>query len=151
MFARLLFSTPFWEMFAVISRMEILPKQKHTRAPPRPQPFCQSVCLYTHDCLVGLVAKASTSRAEDPGSNPACTEIFPGSVIPMTSARCQCSVIRWDGMFVLQLQISVWQHVKLSEQIRPWDTLECCWDVKQPTNNYTQPLTQIWMHVYIHG
>ena len=31
--------------------------------------------------------------------------------------------------------ISVWQHVKLSEQIRPWDTLACCWDVKQPTNN----------------
>ena len=28
----------------------------------------------------------------------------------------------------------MWQHVKLSEQIRPWDTLACCWDVKQPTN-----------------
>ena len=30
--------------------------------------------------------------------------------------------------------ISVWYHVKLSVQIRPWDTLACCWDVKQPTN-----------------
>ena len=30
--------------------------------------------------------------------------------------------------------MSVWQHVKLSEQIRPWDTLACCWDVKQPSN-----------------
>ena len=30
--------------------------------------------------------------------------------------------------------MSVWQHVKLSEQIRPWDTLACRWDVKQPTN-----------------
>ena len=30
--------------------------------------------------------------------------------------------------------MSVWQHVKLSEQIRPRDTLACCWDVKQPTN-----------------
>ena len=29
----------------------------------------------------------------------------------------------------------MWQHVKLSEQIRPRDTLTCCWDVKQPTNN----------------
>ena len=29
----------------------------------------------------------------------------------------------------------MWQHVKLSVQIRPWDTLACCWDVKQPTNN----------------
>ena len=27
--------------------------------------------------------------------------------------------------------ISVWQHVNLSEQIGPWDTLACCWDVKQ--------------------
>ena len=25
--------------------------------------------------------------------------------------------------------------VKLSEQIRPWDPLACCWDVKQATNN----------------
>ena len=28
----------------------------------------------------------------------------------------------------------VWQHIKLSEQIRPWGTLACCWDVKRPTN-----------------
>ena len=31
----------------------------------------------------------------------------------------------------------MWQHVKLSEQIRPRDTLACCWDVKQPTNKQT--------------
>ena len=31
----------------------------------------------------------------------------------------------------------MWQHVKLSEQICPWDTLACCWDVKQPTNKQT--------------
>ena len=31
--------------------------------------------------------------------------------------------------------ISVWQHVKLSGQICPWDALACCWDVKQTTNN----------------
>ena len=30
----------------------------------------------------------------------------------------------------------MWQHVKLSEQTRPWDTLACCWDVKQPTNKH---------------
>ena len=29
----------------------------------------------------------------------------------------------------------MWQHIQLSEQIRPRDTLACCWDVKQPTNN----------------
>ena len=26
----------------------------------------------------------------------------------------------------------MWQHVNLSVQIRPWDTVACCWDVKQP-------------------
>ena len=34
----------------------------------------------------------------------------------------------------------MWQHVKLSEQIRPWDTLACCWDVKQPTNKQSLSL-----------
>ena len=24
---------------------------------------------------------------------------------------------------------------QLSEQVRPWDTITCCWDVEQPTNN----------------
>ena len=33
----------------------------------------------------------------------------------------------------------MWQHVQLSEQIRPSDTLACCWDVKQPTNQQTNP------------
>ena len=33
--------------------------------------------------------------------------------------------------------MSVWQLLKLSEQIRPRDTLACCWDVKQPTNKQT--------------
>ena len=33
--------------------------------------------------------------------------------------------------------ISVLQHVNLSQQIRPWDTLACCWDVKQPTKQQT--------------
>ena len=32
----------------------------------------------------------------------------------------------------------MWQHVKLSEQICPWDTLACCWDVEQPTNKWLQ-------------
>ena len=33
----------------------------------------------------------------------------------------------------------MWQHVKLSVQIRPWDTLACCWDGKQPTSNNNRP------------
>ena len=36
------------------------------------------------DRLVGLVVKASASRAEDPGSNTAGNRIFPGRVIPVT-------------------------------------------------------------------
>ena len=28
----------------------------------------------------------------------------------------------------------MWQHLELSVQIRPWDTLACCGDVKRPTN-----------------
>ena len=48
-------------------------------------------------------------------------------------ARCQYTVTGWDGKFGLQL-LSEWQHVKLSEQIRPWDTLACGWDIRQPTS-----------------
>ena len=48
---------------------------------PVPQDFLK-ICMNFQchaNCLVGLVVKAPTSRAEDPGSNPACAEIFPGS------------------------------------------------------------------------
>ena len=31
----------------------------------------------------------------------------------------------------------MWQHVNLSEQNHPLDTLVCCWDVKQPTNIFS--------------
>ena len=31
--------------------------------------------------------------------------------------------------------ISVWQHVRLSEQASPQDTFVCCWDVKQARSN----------------
>ena len=48
---------------------------------------------------------------------------------PGVSILWLCEVESWS-----ETSISVWQHVKLSEQIRPWDTLACCWDVKQPTN-----------------
>ena len=53
----------------------------------------------------------------------------------------------WTGVSILRLgeveslicaaSISVWQHVKLSEQIRPRNTLAYCWDAKQPTNQQT--------------
>ena len=108
------------------------------------------------DRLIGLVDKASASRAEIPGLNPACAEIFPGSshTSDLKSALrwlpCQapsavgsvlglvgpvsvyCDWVRWKVWSATS--ISVWQHVKLSEQIRPGDTLACCWNAKQPTN-----------------
>ena len=43
----------------------------------------------------------------------------------------------WVGQQVRQVwsatPISMWQHVQLSEQICPWDTLASCWDDKQQT------------------
>ena len=48
-----------------------------------------------------------------------------------------CDWVRWKVWSAIS--ISVWQHVKLSERIRPGDTLACCWDVKQPTNNTPPP------------
>ena len=53
------------------------------------------------------------------------------------SALCQYTVTGWGRKFDLEL-LSPWQQVKISEQIHPWDTLACCWDVQQPTNNKLQ-------------
>ena len=48
--------------------------------------------------------------------------------------------ILWLGEMESSIcNFSVWQHVKLSEQICPWDTLACCWDVKQPTKQSNKP------------
>ena len=49
----------------------------------------------------------------------------------------------WLGVSILQLgeieslmcKFSVWQHVQLSEQIRPEDVLALCVHIKQPTND----------------
>ena len=42
-----------------------------------------------------------------------------------------CDWVRWRVGSATS--ISVWQDVQLFEQIRPRDTLACCWDVKQQT------------------
>ena len=100
--------------------------------------------------------------------NPACDGIFLGWVIPVTSKLalqwlpCQApcatgSVLglvgpesvygdwaRWKVGSATS--ISVWQHAKLSEQIRPWDTLACFWDVKQPTNKQNCKATALQVH-----
>ena len=103
------------------------------------------------------MVKASASRAEDLGFESRLRwDFFLGQLIPVTSKLalhwlpCQapgvvgsvlglvgsvsvyCDWVRWKVWSATS--ISVWEHVKLSEQIRPRDTLACCWDVKQPTN-----------------
>ena len=96
----------------------------------------------TTDRLVGLVVKASASRAEDPGFESRLRrDFFRGRVIPVTQKLtlqwlpCQapgvigsalglvgpvsvyCDWVRWKVL--CGTSISVWQHIKLSEQIRP--------------------------------
>ena len=109
------------------------------------------------------MVKASASRAEDPGFESRLRRDFSGvdRVIPVTSKLvlqwlpCQapgdigsmlglvgpvsvyCDWVRWNVWPAIC--ISVWQHVKVSEQIRPLDTLACCWDVKQASNQQTNP------------
>ena len=43
--------------------------------------------------------------------------------------------------FICSFYLSARQHVQLSEEIRPWDTPACRWDVTQPTNNKTTRTT----------
>ena len=113
------------------------------------------------DRFVGLVARRPPREWKIAGSNSACAGIFSGSshasdskigtpVATLPGAwRYRVSAgTGQPGVSTLWLgeveswiwtSISVWQHVKLPEQIRPWDTLACCWDVKQPTNKQTPP------------
>ena len=51
----------------------------------------------------------------------------------------------WDTWQQVKLSSQIhpwdtWQQVKLSSQIHPWDTVACCWDLKQPTDNKQQQL-----------
>ena len=61
---------------------------------------------------------------------PGVTGLALGLVGPVS---VYCDWVRWKVGSATS--ISVWKHVKLSEQIRPRDKLACCWTVKQPTND----------------
>ena len=52
-----------------------------------------------------------------------------------------CDWVRWKVWSAAS--ISVWQHVNLSGQIHPWDTLACCWDVRQPVNKHLSAGVQV--------
>ena len=59
-----------------------------------------------------------------------------GSVLGLVGlVSVYCDWVRWTVWSATS--ISVWQHVQLSKQIHQRDTLACCWDIKQPTNNNT--------------
>ena len=56
-------------------------------------------------------------------------KVSAGTGQPGVSVLWLCEEESWSAT-----SISVWQY--FSEQIRPWDTLACCWDVKQPANTH---------------
>ena len=113
----------------------------------------------SRDHLVGLMAKASASGAEDPGFESRLHRDFSGSCqtsdlkigtpvatlpgawhyrVSAGTGRPGVSIL-WLGE-VESLSCNFYLSVaarKLSVQIRPWDALACCWDVKQPTNQQT--------------
>ena len=111
--------------------------------------LCLFSLLFCGDRLVGLVVKASASRVEEvPGLESHLRQDFsrvesyqwlqnwhssgyparvPGVIgsvlglvgpVPVYCDWVRCKV--WSAN-----SVSVWQHMQLSEQIRPWDTLAC--------------------------
>ena len=100
------------------------------------------------NCLDGLVVKASTSRAEDPGFKSSLRQDFSGSShtsdskigtpVATLPGRPDVSIL-WLGEVESLIYNFYLSALKIVEQIHPWDTLACCWDVKQPTNNNNCP------------
>ena len=98
--------------------------------------------------LVGLVVKASASRAEDPRFKSRLHQDFFGLSHTSDLPGVIGSVLGLVGLVSVYcdwVRLNVWsatsvcQHVKLSEQICPWDTLACCWTLsKQQTNQPKQ-------------
>ena len=96
-----------------------------------------------------LAVKASAMRAEDPefksclhhgnfSGSSRTSDLKIGSWVPgviwsaqtlVGSVSVYCDWVRWKVGSATS--ISVWQPVNLSEQVRPWDTQACCWDVNQ--------------------
>ena len=109
-------------------------------------------------CLAGLVVRHPPQEWKIPGSNPACNRIFmesshtsdlkigsPVANLPGTwcyrvstgTGRPGVSILGLGEMESLVCSFCLSVAANKIEQIRPWDTLACCWDVKQPTNKQT--------------
>ena len=108
--------------------------------------------------LLGLVVRCQPQERKVPGLNPACARIFSGSShtsdlnigtpvatlpgawhyrVSAGTGRPGVSIL-WLGemeSWICNFYLSV--AARKIVQIRPWDTLACCWDVKQPTNKQT--------------
>ena len=112
------------------------------------------------DCLVGLVVRCPPRERKIPGLYPACDRIFSGSnhtsdpkigtpVATLPGAwRYRVSTgtgrpgvsILWLGeieRWICNFYLSV-AACKIVWADPTWDTLACCWDVKQPTNQQTK-------------
>ena len=106
---------------------------------------------YAAEKVGTLKVKASTVSAADPGFKSHLRQDISGSshtsdlnigtpvaTQPGTWHYGVSAGSGWSGVSVLWLDemvwsatfISVWQHIKLSEQIHPRGTLACCWDVQ---------------------
>ena len=137
--------------------------QRHSPMPSEVIPCFpghETGCLFilsVLDRLAGLMVKASASGTEDSGFESRLRRDSSGSShtsdlkigIPVATLpgawryRVSAGTGR-PGVSILWLgeteslaaaSFSVWQHVQLSAQIHPWDTLACCWDdSNQPTN-----------------
>ena len=109
-------------------------------------------------CLVGLVVKASASRAEDRGFESRLHRDFfgvesyqwlkigtPVATLPGAWRYRVSAGTGWPGVSILWLgeMESLICNFCLSVAAckivwaDPWDTVACCWDVKQPTNKQT--------------
>ena len=120
-------------------------------------------CLYFFHRLAGLVVKTSVSGVKDPGfescwrwdfswsshtsdlkiGTPVAT--LPGAwydrVRALTGRPSVSILLLGEVEIGSATSILVWQHIELSVQIRPWDILACCWEVKEPTNK--QPFSTL--------
>ena len=116
------------------------------------------------DRVAGLVVRRPHREQMIPGSNPACARIFSGSShtsdlkigtpvatlpgawrnrVSAGTGRPGVSIL-WLGemeSWICNFCLSV-AACKI-EQTRPWDTLACCWDVKQPTNNISHGISYV--------
>ena len=71
-----------------------------------------------------------------------------GSVLGLVgSVSVYCDWVRWKVWSATST--SVWQHIKLSEQICPRDTLACCWDVEQASNQPTNTKSRFILSLYV--